>query len=218
MSEIVIVSAARTPVGSFSGAFATTPAHDLGAVAIKAALERAGVEAAEIDEVILGQVLTPRRDRTGPQPPWRPACEERTAWGSTRSAARLRAADRHAADPRRRRDIIVAGARNRCLSLPTPRTARRTRWATSVRRHHDQDGYGSLHGTIWAPQPRCRDPVSDHREGQDKFAWPRRTRQRRSRCGPLKDDRVVTVSSRKATWWSRTTSTRAGATWTRSPS
>jgi acetyl-CoA C-acetyltransferase len=56
--DIVIVSAARTPVGSFSGAFATTPAHDLGAVAIKAALERAGVEAAEVDEVILGQVLT----------------------------------------------------------------------------------------------------------------------------------------------------------------
>jgi acetyl-CoA C-acetyltransferase len=56
--DIVIVSAARTPVGSFSGAFAATPAHDLGAVAVKAALERAGVDAAEVDEVILGQVLT----------------------------------------------------------------------------------------------------------------------------------------------------------------
>src|ERR1043166_9137361 len=42
--DVVIVSAARTPVGSFNGAFATTPAHDLGAIAIKAALERAGVE------------------------------------------------------------------------------------------------------------------------------------------------------------------------------
>jgi acetyl-CoA C-acetyltransferase len=56
--EIVIVSAARTAVGSFNGAFAATPAHELGAGAIKAALARAGVDAAEVDEVILGQVLT----------------------------------------------------------------------------------------------------------------------------------------------------------------
>jgi len=56
--EIVIVSAARTAVGSFNGAFATTPAHELGAAAIKAALVRAEVDAGEVDEVILGQVLT----------------------------------------------------------------------------------------------------------------------------------------------------------------
>ncbi|HEY8612053.1 MAG TPA: acetyl-CoA C-acetyltransferase, partial [Roseomonas sp.] len=57
MDDIVIASAARTPVGSFNGAFATLPAHQLGAIAIKAALERAGVSAEEVDEVILGQVL-----------------------------------------------------------------------------------------------------------------------------------------------------------------
>ena len=56
--DVVIVSAARTPVGSFNGAFATMPAHDLGAVAIKAALERAGVEPARVSEVIMGQILT----------------------------------------------------------------------------------------------------------------------------------------------------------------
>jgi len=55
---IVIVSAARTPVGSFNGAFANLPAHDLGKVAIKGALERAGVEPAGVSEVILGQILT----------------------------------------------------------------------------------------------------------------------------------------------------------------
>jgi acetyl-CoA C-acetyltransferase len=55
---VVIVSAARTPVGSFNGAFANLPAHDLGKVAIKAALERAGVEAGRVNEVILGQILT----------------------------------------------------------------------------------------------------------------------------------------------------------------
>ncbi|KXF76290.1 acetyl-CoA acetyltransferase [Paramesorhizobium deserti] len=56
--SIVIASAARTPVGSFNGAFANIPAHELGAVAIREALSRAGVEAAEVDEVVLGQVLT----------------------------------------------------------------------------------------------------------------------------------------------------------------
>src|SRR4051812_14318910 len=57
MTEIVIASAARTPVGSFNGAFASLSAHALGTVAIQAALQRAGVKADEVDEVILGQVL-----------------------------------------------------------------------------------------------------------------------------------------------------------------
>jgi acetyl-CoA C-acetyltransferase len=57
MTDIVIASAARTPVGSFNGAFANTPAHDLGAVAIMAALARAKIAADEVNEVILGQVL-----------------------------------------------------------------------------------------------------------------------------------------------------------------
>ncbi|SDP42337.1 acetyl-CoA acetyltransferase [Phyllobacterium sp. YR620] len=56
--SIVIASAARTAVGSFNGAFANTPAHELGAAVIKEVLARAGVEAADVDEVILGQVLT----------------------------------------------------------------------------------------------------------------------------------------------------------------
>lgn len=58
MTNIVIASAARTAVGSFLGSFANTPAHDLGATAIKAVLERAGVDAADVSETILGQVLT----------------------------------------------------------------------------------------------------------------------------------------------------------------
>jgi acetyl-CoA C-acetyltransferase len=57
MDDIVIVSAARTPVGSFSGALGSLPAHELGMVALKAAMERAKVEPSDIDEVILGQVL-----------------------------------------------------------------------------------------------------------------------------------------------------------------
>jgi acetyl-CoA C-acetyltransferase len=83
MTDIVIASAARTAVGSFNGAFANTAAHELGAVAIKAALERARLETQEVDEVILGQVLTAGEG----QNPARQAAmkagvpQEKTAWG-----------------------------------------------------------------------------------------------------------------------------------------
>ncbi|MQW71648.1 acetyl-CoA C-acyltransferase [Sinorhizobium medicae] len=81
--SIVIASAARTAVGSFNGAFGNTPAHELGAAAVKAVLERAGVEAGEVDEVILGQVLPAGEG----QNPARQAAmkagvpQEKTAWG-----------------------------------------------------------------------------------------------------------------------------------------
>ncbi|WP_460450773.1 acetyl-CoA C-acetyltransferase [Alsobacter sp. SYSU BS001988] len=82
-TDIVIVSAARTAVGSFNGAFANTPAHELGAAAVKAAIERAGVAADEVDEVILGQILAAGQG----QNPARQAAmkagvpQEKTAWG-----------------------------------------------------------------------------------------------------------------------------------------
>jgi len=57
MTDVVIVSAARTPVGSFNGSLSSLPAHKLGAVAIEAALSRAGVAPADVDEVVLGHVL-----------------------------------------------------------------------------------------------------------------------------------------------------------------
>jgi acetyl-CoA C-acetyltransferase len=58
MTDVVITAAKRTPVGAFLGAFAATPAHELGRVAIEAALAQAGVAAEDVSEVILGQVLT----------------------------------------------------------------------------------------------------------------------------------------------------------------
>ena len=81
--SIVIASAGRTAVGSFNGAFANTPAHELGAAVISAVLERAGVAAEEVDEVILGQVLQAGEG----QNPARQAAmkaglpQEKTAWG-----------------------------------------------------------------------------------------------------------------------------------------
>ena len=82
-SDIVIVSAARTPVGSFNGALANVPAHELGRIAIEAAFKRAGIRSAEVDEVILGQVLTAGQG----QNPARQAAmaagipKEASAWG-----------------------------------------------------------------------------------------------------------------------------------------
>ena len=82
-SAIVVAAAARTPVGSFNGSFANTPAHELGAVAIREALSRAGVEGKEVDEVIMGQILTAAQG----QNPARQAAmaagipQEATAWG-----------------------------------------------------------------------------------------------------------------------------------------
>ncbi|MCX7303963.1 MAG: acetyl-CoA C-acetyltransferase [Hyphomicrobiales bacterium] len=82
-ASIVVASAARTPVGSFNGAFANLPAHELGAIAVKEVLVRAGIDAKEVDEVILGQILTAAQG----QNPARQAAmaagipQETTAWG-----------------------------------------------------------------------------------------------------------------------------------------
>ncbi len=82
-TDIVVVSAARTAVGSFNGALSALPAHDLGAVAVKAAVERAKVAPEEVDEVILGQILAAGHG----QNPARQAAmkagipQEATAWG-----------------------------------------------------------------------------------------------------------------------------------------
>ncbi|MBP2239009.1 acetyl-CoA acetyltransferase [Sinorhizobium kostiense] len=63
--SIVIASAARTTVGTFNGAFANTQAHELGAAVVKGVLDRASIDAREVDEVILGQALArPVRART----------------------------------------------------------------------------------------------------------------------------------------------------------
>ena len=56
--DIVIVGAVRTPIGAFNGALGSVPAHELGKIAIKAAIDRAGVEAPRVSEVIMGQILT----------------------------------------------------------------------------------------------------------------------------------------------------------------
>ena len=83
MTNVVIASAARTAVGSFGGAFASTPAHDLGAAVLEELVARAGIEKNEVSETILGQVLTAGQG----QNPARQAhikagfAKEASAWG-----------------------------------------------------------------------------------------------------------------------------------------
>ncbi|MDR3407556.1 MAG: acetyl-CoA C-acetyltransferase, partial [Methylovirgula sp.] len=81
--EIVIVGAARTAVGAFNGAFANIPAHELGAAVITAALQRAKVQPDEVDEVILGQVLTAGEGQNAARQAAMKAGvpKEKTAWG-----------------------------------------------------------------------------------------------------------------------------------------
>ncbi|MFA6117116.1 MAG: acetyl-CoA C-acetyltransferase [Sphingomonas sp.] len=122
MQDIVITAAKRTPVGSFLGAFGSTPAHELGRIAIEAALAQAGVEAADVSEVILGQVLTAAQG----QNPARQASmaagvpKEIPAWGvnqvcgSGLRAVALAAQAIQAGDSR----IVVAGGQE-SMSLST---------------------------------------------------------------------------------------------------
>ena len=83
MADIVIASIVRTPVGSFNGAFANVPAHELGATAISGAMERAGVKGEEVDEVIMGQILTAAQGQNpARQAAMAAGCpQETTAWG-----------------------------------------------------------------------------------------------------------------------------------------
>ena len=83
MTNVVIASAARTAVGSFSGSFATTPAHDLGAAVLEAVVARAGIEKGEVSETIMGQVLTAAQGQNPARQAHINAClsQNAAAWG-----------------------------------------------------------------------------------------------------------------------------------------
>ena len=128
MTDVVITAAKRTPVGSFLGAFAGTPAHELGRVAIEAALAQAGVAAEEVSEVILGQVLSTAQG----QNPARQASmaagvpKEVPAWGvnqvcgSGLRAVALAAQAIHTGDSR----IVVAGGQESMSLSPHAQNVR----------------------------------------------------------------------------------------------
>ncbi len=120
MEDIVIVSAARTPVGSFSGALSSLSAQALGAVALNAAFSRAGIDAADVDEVILGHVLAAGEGQNPARQAARAAGlpDAKTAFGITQvCGSGLRAVALAAQQIRTGESTIVAAGGMESMSL-----------------------------------------------------------------------------------------------------
>jgi len=207
MTDIVIASAARTPVGSFNGAFTDTPAHDLGAVAIKAALQRAKVEPGEVDEIILGQVLTAGQG----QNPARQAAmkagvpQDKTAWslnqvcGSGLRAVALGMLHVASGDA----NIIVAGGQESMSLSPHVAHMRAgtkmgdVKLVDSMIKDGLWDAFHGYHMGTTAENVAQKWQIS--REAQDKFAVASQNKaEAAQKSGRFKDEIVpVTVPSRK---------------------
>ena len=207
MTDIVIASAARTPVGSFNGAFTDTPAHDLGAVAIKAALQRGKVEPGEVDEIILGQVLTAGQG----QNPARQAAmkagvpQDKTAWslnqvcGSGLRAVALGMLHVASGDA----NIIVAGGQESMSLSPHVAHMRAgtkmgdVKLVDSMIKDGLWDAFHGYHMGTTAENVAQKWQIS--REEQDKFAVASQNKaEAAQKSGRFKDEIVpVTVPSRK---------------------
>jgi acetyl-CoA C-acetyltransferase len=206
-TEIVIVSAARTAVGSFNGAFGSTPAHELGAVAVKAAVERAGIAAADVDEVILGQVLGAAQG----QNPARQAAikagvpEDKTAFGinqvcgSGLRAVALAAQQIQAGDA----SVIVAGGQE-SMSLSTHAAHMRAGTKMGDVKFVDTmivdgltDAFNNYHMGITAENVAAKWQIS--RAEQDAFAVASQNKaEAAQKAGKFKDEIVpFVVSTRK---------------------
>ena len=204
---IVIASAARTPVGSFNGSFANLPAHELGAVAIREVLARASVEAAEVDEVILGQVLTAGQG----QNPARQASmlagapKETSAWslnqvcGSGLRAVALGMQQIATGDAR----IIVAGGQESMSLSPHAQHLRNGvkmgdyKMIDTMIKDGLWDAFNGYHMGITAENVASQFQIT--RDQQDRFALASQNKaEAAQKAGRFKDEIVpVTVKGRK---------------------
>jgi acetyl-CoA C-acetyltransferase len=206
-SDIVVVGAARTAVGSFNGAFGSVPAHDLGAAAIKAALERAKVSAQEVDEVILGQILAAGQG----QNPARQAAmkagvpQEKTAWnlnqlcGSGLRAVALGMQQIVNGDA----DIIVAGGQE-SMSMSQHSAHMRAgtkmgdmKFADTMIKDGLLDAFNGYHMGVTAENVAARWQIS--RDEQDNFALASQNKaEAAQKAGRFKDEIVpYVVQTRK---------------------
>lgn len=206
-SDIVIVGAARTAVGAFNGAFANTPAHELGAAAIKEALRRAKVEGGEVDEVVLGQVLAAGQG----QNPARQAAmaagipQEKTAWGlnqlcgsglRTVAIGLQQIANGDA-------DIIVAGGMESMSLAPHASHLRNgtkmgdTKFIDTMIKDGLWDAFHGYHMGTTAENVATKYQIS--REEQDRFAVGSQNKaEAAQKAGRFKDEIVpFTISTRK---------------------
>lgn len=207
MTDIVITGAKRTPVGSFLGAFAATPAHELGRIAIDAALRQAGVAADEVDEVVFGQVLTAGQG----QNPARQAAinagipKEATAFGinqvcgSSLRAVALAAQSIRCGDAR----IVVAGGQENMSLSPHAqhmRNGAKMGNATLIDTMIVDgltDAFNGYHMGITAENLAEKYQIA--REEQDAFAVASQNKAEAARAGGRFADEIVpvTVKSRK---------------------
>ena len=207
MEDVVIVSAARTAVGAFSGAFATVPAHKLGEVAIRGALERAKVAGEEVSEVILGQVLTAAQGQNPARqasiaagiPIGAPAWSINMVCGSGLRTVALGAQAIRQGDSR----IVVAGGQE-SMSLSTHAAYLRAgqkmgdlSFIDTMIRDGLWDAFNGYHMGITAENVANQWQIT--REDQDRFAVASQNKaEAAKKAGRFKDEIVaVTVKGRK---------------------
>jgi acetyl-CoA C-acetyltransferase len=207
MSDIVIVSAARTPVGSFNGALASLPAHELGSIAISAAVERAGISAADVDEVIMGQVL---QAGAGQGPARQAAVKagvpvESPAWslnqlcGSGLRAVALAAQQIASGDSK----VVVAGGQESMSQSPHAANLRNGQkmgdlgFVDTMIKDGLWDAFHGYHMGQTAENIAARWQIT--REDQDRFAVGSQNRaEAAQKAGKFKDEIVpVTIKGRK---------------------
>jgi acetyl-CoA C-acetyltransferase len=207
MTNVVIVSAGRTAVGSFNGSFANTPAHELGAAVIEAVVARAGIDKAEVSETILGQVLTAGQG----QNPARQAAiraglaKEASAWslnqvcGSGLRAVALGAQHVQLGDA----DIVVAGGQESMSLSPHVAHLRAGQkmgdmsFIDSMIKDGLWDAFNGYHMGITAENVASQWQIS--REMQDEFAVASQNKaEAAQKAGKFKDEIIpFTVKSRK---------------------
>ena len=207
MTDVVITAAKRTPVGAFLGAFATIPAHELGRVAIEAALTQSGVAAEEVSEVILGQVLTAAQG----QNPARQASmaagvpKEIPAWGVNQvcgSGLRAVALATQAIQTGDARIVVAGGQESMSLSNHAQAIRAGTKMGSlelvdTMIKDGLTDAFNGYHMGITAENLAEQYQVT--RDEQDAFATASQNKASRARAeGRFKDEiAAVTVKSRK---------------------
>jgi len=208
MSEdIVIVGAARTPVGSFNGAFANLPAHELGKAAIQEAMKRAGVEGGQVSEVIMGQILTAGQG----QNPARQASigagipVESPAWGVNQlCGSGLRAvALGYQAIMNGDSDIVVAGGQESMSMAPHCQHLRNgvkmgsLEFVDTMIKDGLWDAFNGYHMGTTAENVATKYQIT--RQMQDEFATASQNKaEAAQKAGKFKDEIVpITIKSRK---------------------
>ncbi len=202
-NDVVIVAAARTPIGSFGGALADMPAHTLGATVIKSLLEKTGLDPAQVDEVILGQVLTagagqnPARQAAieAGLPHTAPAMTINKVCGSGLKAVHLAAQAIKCGDA----DIIIAGGQENMSQAPhvLPKSRSGTKmgdWKLLDSMIVDGlwDAFNDYHMGMTAENIVSEFGIS--REDQDRFAAHSQQKTEQAQADGVFDEEIVPVS------------------------